>query len=231
MPKILILVGGFGTRLSSIINDVPKPLAPIDGKPFLEYQLAEIRKYFNDSKIYLLTHHLSDIIETYYSDNNKIKIIREDVPLGTGGAIKNAIKILGLNNKDDLLILNGDTYMKPDLHQFINNSSYDINILCMRQEQCERSSTVLIEDNKIKEFSKQGKRKKDSYISMGCYYIKDSNFIIHNKNKNFMIEEEFIEYSKTGEIGAYFYNDIFIDIGIPKDYEKMREYIKKNENK
>jgi NDP-sugar pyrophosphorylase family protein len=101
----------------------------------------------------------------------------------------------------------------------------------MRQEQCGRSSTVLIEDNKIKEFSKQGKRKKDSYISIGCYYIKDSNFIIHNKSKNFMIEEEFIEYSKTGEIGAYFYNDIFIDIGIPKDYEKMREYIKKNENK
>ena len=66
---------------------------------------------------------------------------------------------------------------------------------------------------------------------MGCYYIKDSNFIIHNKNKSFMIEEEFIKYSKTGEIGTYLYNDIFIDIGIPKDYEKMREYIKKNENK
>ena len=231
MPKILILVGGFGTRLSSVVHDVPKPLAPINGKPFLEYQLAEIRKYFNDSKIYLLTHHLSDKIEAYYSGNNRIKIIKEDMPLGTGGAIKNAIKILGLKNKDDLLILNGDTYMRPDLYKFIKTSSYNVNILSMRQEQCERSSTILVKDNKVKEFSEQGKRKKDSYISMGCYYIKDSDFIINNKNKNFMIEEEFIKYSKTGEIGAYFYDDIFIDIGIPNDYEKMREYIKKNENK
>ena len=64
---------------------------------------------------------------------------------------------------------------------------------------------------------------------MGCYYIKDSDFIINNNKEFFMIENEFIEYVKTDKIGTYLYDGIFIDIGIPKDYEKMKEYIKKNE--
>lgn len=229
MPKILILAGGFGTRLNSVISNLPKPMAPIEGKPFLDYQISELRKYYNDTKIYLLTHHLSDKIESYYSNTNNIDIIKEEIPLGTGGAIKNAIKALGLRNDDSLLVLNGDTYMKPDLHEFINQSSYDVNILTMHQKNCERSSTLLVENNMVQEFSEQGKRKKDSYISMGCYYIKNSGFITNNNKKSFMIENQFIEYIKTDKIGTYFYKGIFIDIGIPKDYEKMREYIKVNE--
>jgi|TARA_B100001094_G_scaffold36963_1_gene31118 D-glycero-alpha-D-manno-heptose 1-phosphate guanylyltransferase len=230
LPKILILAGGFGTRLYSVVNELPKPLAPIEGKPFLDYQISELRKYYNDTKIYLLTHHLSDKIESYYSNTSNVEIIKEDIPLGTGGAIKNAIKAIGLTNNDSLLVLNGDTYMKPDLYEFINQSSYDVNILSMHQKDCERSSTLIVEGKTIKEFSEQGKRKRDSYISMGCYYIKDSSFIINNHKKCFMIENEFIEYIKKDKIGTYLYEGVFIDIGIPKDYEKMREYIKKNEN-
>jgi D-glycero-alpha-D-manno-heptose 1-phosphate guanylyltransferase len=177
----------------------------------------------------LITHHLSDKIKSYYSDASNIEIIKEEIPLGTGGAIKNAIKVLGLSNNDSLLVLNGDTYMKPDLHEFVNQSSYDVNILSMHQKDCGRSSTLLVENNTIKEFSEQGKRKIDSYISMGCYYIKNSGFITNNNKKSFMIENQFIEYIKTDKIGTYFYKGIFIDIGIPKDYEKMREYIKVNE--
>ena len=229
MPKILILAGGFGTRLNSIISDLPKSLAPIEDKPFLDYQISELRKYYDDEKIYLLTHHLSDKIELYYSDTSNIEIIKEEIPLGTGGAIKNAIKVLGLSNNDSLLVLNGDTYMKPDLHEFVNQSSYDVNILSMYQKDCGRSSTLLVENNTIREFSEQGKRKIDSYISMGCYYIKDSDFIINNNKEFFMIENQFIEYVKTDKIGTYLSDGIFIDIGIPKDYEKMKEYIKKNE--
>lgn len=231
MPNILILAGGFGTRLNSIVKDVPKPLAPINGRPFLEYQIAQIRKYFKHEKIYLLTYHLSEKIEKYYSGDYSIKIIKESTALGTGGAIKNAINILNLNSDDDLLIFNGDTYMVPELDIFINKSSEDVNIISMYQENCERSSTLQVENNIIKSFTKQGIEKKDSLISVGCYYIRNNMFIAKNKNSSFMIEDEFIKYSKSNNIGTYLYNGIFIDIGVPEDYQKMREYIDKNENK
>lgn len=230
MPHILILAGGFGTRLNSVVSDVPKPIAPVGNIPFLDYQIAEIRKYFIDTKIYLLTFHLSDKIEAYYSSNRMIKIIKEDKPLGTGGAIKNAINQLNLKDSDDLLVFNGDTYMKPNLADFIKQSKYDVNIISMYQENCERSSTILIEDNTIKEFSEQGQRKTNSFISIGCYYIRNSSFIRRNQIDSFMIENEFITYSKRKKIGTYIYNGIFIDIGIPEDYEKMRKYIQ-NEKK
>ena len=231
MPNILILAGGYGTRLNGIVDDLPKPLAPINNKPFLQFQIAEIRKYFSKDKIHLLTYHLSDKIEDYYSNDNNINIIKENNALGTGGAIKNAIKVLNLHSNDDLLIFNGDTYMMPELDTFINRSIYDVNIISMFQEECERSSTLVVENNVIKNFSKQGIRKRNSLISVGCYYIRNSSFITKNNNKYFMIEDEFIKYGKLNNIGTYLYDGIFIDIGIPEDYQKMKEYINNNENK
>ena len=64
--KILILAGGFGTRLRDVVSDVPKPMAPVNKKPFLLHKIEKIRKYLPKSQIYLLTHHMSDIIEEYY---------------------------------------------------------------------------------------------------------------------------------------------------------------------
>ena len=85
--NIFILAGGFGTRLKSVVSDVPKPMAPILNKPFLEYQIKEIKKYFPYSKIYLLTHYLSEIIESYYKDNKSIVILKENVPFHTASQI------------------------------------------------------------------------------------------------------------------------------------------------
>ena len=119
----------------------------------------------------------------------------------------------------------------PELDTFINRSIYDVNIISMFQEECERSSTLVVENNVIKKFSKQGIRKRNSLISVGCYYIRNSSFITKNNNKYFMIEDEFIKYGKLNNIGTYLYDGIFIDIGIPEDYQKMKEYINNNENK
>ena len=64
--KIFVLAGGFGTRLKSIISDVPKPMAPVLDKPFISYVINNIREYYQD-EIYLLTHHKSNVIEEYLS--------------------------------------------------------------------------------------------------------------------------------------------------------------------
>ncbi len=224
--KIFILAGGFGTRLQSIINDVPKPMAPILNTPFLDYQIDEIRKYFPNTIIYLLTHYKSNIIEEYYKNNSLIKIVKEDEPLGTGGSIKNTIKILNLKNNSQLLILNGDTYIKPNLQNMINNSFHDISILSSFQEDCSRYGTLEIKDDLIINFNEKSQNCVNNFINAGCYYFKDLTFFINIKNSIFAIEDEFKNYlDNYGKISTYKYKNIFIDIGIPDDYKKMIEYI------
>ena len=98
--KIFVLVGGFGTRLKNIVSDVPKPMAPINKKPFLAYKIEMIQKYLPENQIYLLTHYMSDIIEEFFKDNKKIIVIKEDQPLGTGGSLKNAITYLNLKDTE-----------------------------------------------------------------------------------------------------------------------------------
>ena len=229
--NIFILAGGFGTRLKSVVSDVPKPMAPILNKPFLDYQIKEIKKYFPTTTIYLLTYFKSDIIEQYYKDDKYITIIKEDSPKDTGGCIKNAIEVLNLKTSNSLLILNGDTYIKPNLKDLVENTIENITILSSYQDNCSRYGTLNIQNNLIHNFNEKNIDSKNNYINAGCYYFKTLDFFNNIKKDVFSIENEFKKYLEHyGKIHTYKYNDIFIDIGIPKDYTKMIHYIRKNEN-
>ena len=224
--NILILAGGFGTRLKSIISNVPKPMAPISNKPFLEYQIGEIKRYFPNNKIYLLTHYLSEIIEDYFKNDKSIVIIKEEEPLGTGGSIKNAVKQLQFNIDESILIFNGDTYIKPNLNNMVENSKNNISILGSFQKNCDRYGTLTIQNDEIFDFNEKEVGIKDSYINAGCYYFKDLDFFNRIKEIKFAIEDKFKEYLLNDKIDVFRYNEIFIDIGIPEDYTKMINYIK-----
>src|SRR5262249_2389027 len=93
--RVLILAGGFGTRLASVVKDVPKPMAPVARRPFLEYQI-EYLKNQGFKKFTLLTGHLSGVVEQHFGDGRKfgveIAYSIEQEPLGTGGAIRQAME-------------------------------------------------------------------------------------------------------------------------------------------
>ncbi|MEK6882753.1 MAG: sugar phosphate nucleotidyltransferase, partial [Nanoarchaeota archaeon] len=92
--KAIILAGGFGTRLLSVTgSEIPKPMVPIIGKPFLEHQIRFLKE--NEiTDIVLAVHHHADKIKTYFGNGLRwavdITYSEEDYPLGTAGAIKNA---------------------------------------------------------------------------------------------------------------------------------------------
>ena len=231
--KIFILAGGFGTRLQSVVNDVPKPMAPIHNKPFLDYQIEELRQCFPDTEIYLLTYYKSNIIEAYYKNKKNINIIKENKVLGTGGCILNAIKKLRLVETEKLLILNGDTYIKTNLEKMINNAIYDLTILSSFQEDCSRYGSLEIKNDILIKFKEKIKNCRESYINAGCYYFANLDFFREKRmlKEVFSLEESFIEYLEKEKIGVSKYYDIFIDIGIPSDYEKMKNYISDNYGK
>src|SRR3989344_9013022 len=118
--KTLILCGGLGTRLRSVVSDVPKAMAPIGGKPFLMYQIDWLKK-FNLTEIILCVGYLKDHIKNYFGNGSlfgvKITYSEEEALLGTGGAIKNAEKLL---NNEAFIVLNGDTYAKIDFTKLID---------------------------------------------------------------------------------------------------------------
>ncbi|GAH63146.1 unnamed protein product, partial [marine sediment metagenome] len=112
--EAIILAGGLGTRLKSVISDIPKPMAPIHGKPFLEYLLSYLVK-FKIKKVILSVGYKYQYIFDHFGDNYKgLKLLYaiEDKPLGTGGGIRNAVDHI---NNDHFFLLNGDTYYEVDL--------------------------------------------------------------------------------------------------------------------
>ncbi len=228
--NIFILAGGFGRRLKSVVVAVPKPMAPISNKPFLVYQINEIRKYFPNNKIYLLTYYLSEVILNYFNNDKSIIIIKEKEALGTGGSIKNAINYLQLDINNSILVFNGDTYIKPNLNKFIIHSEQSITILGSFQKNCDRYGILKIDNGKIVDFMEKVVDTKNSYINAGCYYFNNLSFFNFIKEDKFAIEDKFKEYLLTNKINIFRYKGIFIDIGIPKDYNKMIDYVRNNGN-
>ncbi|GAH77332.1 unnamed protein product, partial [marine sediment metagenome] len=116
--KAVILVGGLGTRLRASLTDKPKSMAPILGKPFLGYQIEQLKKY-GIKDIVLCVAYLADQIKDYFKDgvefNVNIQYASEKKLLGTGGALKNAEPYL---DKGTFLALNGDSYLKINLSDF-----------------------------------------------------------------------------------------------------------------
>lgn len=225
--EVIILAGGFGTRLSQAVKDVPKPMAPIKGTPFLAYVLNYLSR-FDVQKIILATGHKSEIIEKYFGNNYKgIDIIYsvEKKPLGTGGAMKEALRYC--KNKN-VVVLNGDTFFDVNLEKIMDfhrkeNSRFTVAIKKMFN--FSRYGTVEFEKNTILKFNEK-KQTREGYINGGVYIIARTIFD-DIKKEVFSIEKDYMEKSANkGKIKCFKSDGYFIDIGIPEDYYKANNELK-----
>ena len=117
MKEAVILAGGFGTRLKSVISDIPKPMSPISEIPFLEILLRQLL-LFGFSKVVLSVGYKNEIISVYFGDSfgtMRLNYCIEDTPLGTGGAIA---KSLQQTHSDEVLVMNGDSILLSSLDRF-----------------------------------------------------------------------------------------------------------------
>ena len=116
--KVAILAGGLGTRLGALTRDLAKPMIPIGGRPFLEFVIDSFQQR-GLKQIVLLTGHRGETIERHFGDGSKfgvaISYSREQQPLGTGGAIRDARRLLG----DRFLLTYGDVFRRFDYDRFV----------------------------------------------------------------------------------------------------------------
>lgn len=233
VPDTIILAGGMGTRLKSVISEIPKPMAPIGDTPFLKFLIFTLQRQ-SISHITLSIGFKGEIIEDYFGSGDEeihIDYYKEDQPLGTGGAIKAA---LALTSTEHILILNGDTFFNIDYHTLIKHhlaDDADITI-AMRKVNDEDRYGAMIIDSKRRVQSFAEKAYIDSgYINGGIYLIKRDLFDRFNLPEKFSLENDlFSKYVDELRIYGIPFNEYFIDIGIPEDYDRackeMPEMIK-----
>lgn len=225
--EAIVLAGGFGTRLSTVVSDVPKPMAPINGRPFLEYLLEDLNKK-GINRVILAVGYKKEIIKSHFKEKYKnIDIVYsdEDMPLGTGGAIK---KALTLAKDEDIFIINGDTFFDVDLkemYQFHKKNSLKLTLAIKEMEKFDRYGSIILKENKIIKFEEK-KYIDKGYINGGIYLI-NKELLKKEEKESFSFEKEILE-NKNFEIEKYGYKSegYFIDIGIPQDYYKFEKRIK-----
>lgn len=216
--QAIVLAGGLGTRLRSVVQDLPKPMAPINGKPFLAFVLEYLKKQ-GITEIILSVSYKYELIQEYFKDKfhgMKIHYNIEKELLGTGGAIKDALKLV----KNEAYVVNGDTFFDIDLKKLVLNSS-KICIALKQMQNFDRYGTVNVDEQGIVTSFEEKVFKKQGLINGGIYLLKKDIFDEFSLEKKFSFEEFLQENYKLLKIQTQIFDDYFIDIGIPEDYIKF----------
>ena len=220
---VIILAGGLGTRLRPLIHDVPKPLAPVRGRPFLDILLEQLDGFGQIQGVVLAIGFKADHIINTYRERDcysfDIRFAVEDVPLGTGGAIKNA---LSYTTSSDVLIMNGDSFVEFDLSDFLKmheECAADITFLVTEVPDVNRYSSVNVDTvtSRITQISKKGEARGTGFINAGCYLLKRSIFDQIPNAQNVSFEDQILPLLLHNAY-ARVVKGKFIDIGTPESY-------------
>ena len=227
--QAILLCGGMGTRLRSVVSDRPKPMADICGKPFLQYLLEMLRDKGITEVIFALGY-MGEMIEDYFQDGSafglKIAYSYEEEPLGTGGAIRNALpKIL----EEEVLVLNADTYFPMDyqgLYRFHQENDGDFSLATRAVPDISRygavrrdaAGRILAWNEKLED----GGQPLAGEINGGIYVMKKSLIAEIPEGKQSLEQDCIPKWISEGKrIFGLPFDGYFMDIGIPKDYQQF----------
>ncbi len=233
MFDVIILAGGLGTRLRSVVSDVPKCMAPVASRPFLEWMLAWIEP-FRPSKIILSLGYLSEVVTDWVETAMKdytipIEWVIEDTPLGTGGGIRLALSKV---TAPQCVVLNGDTFFDvnlDDLCSFREQTGTPMAIALKPMERFERYGSVTLDaSGHISSFNEKRFCEK-GLINGGIYCIDRTSGLLDDKPEKFSFEKEVLEpESILGNLLGFVSDGSFIDIGIPEDYALAQSFLPAN---
>ena len=224
---VLILVGGKGARLHSVVNDRPKPMADINGHPFLN-KLIEYVSSFGNNRIILCAGHMAEYLIEYYNDQElpiEIVFSVEDIPLGTGGAIKNAEKYI---RSDDFLVMNGDSFCPVnlnDLTSFHYMKNAQISMAVAKVNNVKDYGLIRFNTSrKILSFEEKKHSDENGYINTGIYIFNKSILRDIPPNTNYSLEDDFFPSVLEKRFFAYIVENEVLDIGTPERYNFAKKY-------
>ncbi len=224
--EAIILAGGLGTRLRSVVSDLPKCMAPVAGKPFLYYVINHLQKKGVDNFIFSIGY-LSEAIENFLADNYPLlnyQLSIEEEPLGTGGAIHFACKKATAEN---VLALNGDTLFTADINALLSfhiDKKSECSLALKPMQQFDRYGVVKLDANNCINSFQEKKYYDEGLINGGVYAINRDKFLSHSFPEKFSFEKDYLEamVNKKKFYGLE-QDEYFIDIGIPEDFERAQK--------
>ena len=217
--EAIVLAGGFGTRLRRMVPDLPKPMAPIGGRPFLEILLRSLAHKGFDRVVFSLGFMAEKISVHFGRHFAGIELVYEveSQPLGTGGAIRAALtRCL----EDHVYVFNGDTYLDLEVDQLekLWQSRYHPIIVVREVSDTGRFGRVAIQDGRVIAFLEKGKSG-SGLINAGCYVLPQHALDDFSLGQPFSLETEFfIKYLQSIRFDGFVTQGRFIDIGVPEDY-------------
>ncbi len=221
LPDVFILCGGQGTRFREVREDIPKALAPINGKPFIDLILNNLVEQ-GCQRIILGTGYLGEQLEEHVKQRNDADylISRETQPLGTGGAIRHALPLI---KSKQILVLNGDSYIAfflNNLLDFHNTHQAESTILLSTKTAGKDYGNVELDANyRVLSFQEKPKAALAPLINAGVYFI-ERNLIQQYPEGSASLEKEwFVQWLKGNRVLGLVLNDYFYDIGTRKRFE------------
>ncbi len=226
--KLLVLAGGFGTRLRSVVSEVPKPLAPVVDRPYLQY-LIECWVEQGITEFIFLLHHRGSALEAFLRSQEsegalsgcELRTLTEPQPLGTGGAVAYAVEQFGLTGS--FLVSNADTWLGTGIKQVAEAPAPAMAIV--RAENSERYGCIQVQHNKVAAFQEKQHSSGPGWINAGLYHLQADSFRAWDGSPFALERELFPALASGGQLTAVQLETDFIDIGIPEDYFRFCRWI------
>ncbi len=221
--EAIILAGGFGTRLRAVVPDIPKPMAPVAGRPFLDLLLRNLSRQ-GVSRVVLSLGYKAEVITSHfghrYRDMALVYAI-EDAPLGTGGAVRQA---LAHCHSDRAVVLNGDTYLDIEISQLEDLWQRNGQPLIVAREVADtaRYGRLEAENDRVMRFAEKA-ASGPGLINVGCYLFPKYLLDAFPLGQPFSLEQDFlVEAVQRESFGLFVTRGRFIDIGVPEDYTRAQ---------
>jgi NDP-sugar pyrophosphorylase family protein len=225
----VVLCGGLGTRLAGIAGDLPKAMVPVAGRPFLEWLIAGLRSE-GVTRVVLATGHRAGPIRDRFGDGTgdgvEIRYSHEVTPLGTAGALRRALHLVG---SADVLVVNGDTYTHIPVAAMVATHlwhSAQATLLAVRAPERGRYGTLEISvDGEVTTFSEKSATREGGWISAGAYLMARPGLERIPANRPLSLETEVL----PGLVGEGLYavtsDAPFVDIGTPQSYREAASIV------
>lgn len=226
MIPAIILAGGAGTRLAPLVPDVPKPMAPIRGRPFLELLLEQLIRQ-GVSTVVLSVGYKREVIERHFGSRWRgleVRYCVEEVALGTGGGLKRAMTELGVRRA---LALNGDTFCPVDFAALQRaHQDAQLTIALGRVADASRFGAVeLAPDGRVTAFRESGAGA-GALVNVGVYVVEQDVFSVMPGAASFSFERDLLQrHCAALRIRGYVTDAAFVDIGIPEDFLRAQHLL------
>ncbi len=226
--EVMILAGGLGTRLRPVLQHAPKPMAQVCGRPFLTCLLDQIES-IGARQVILCTGYMGEVISTEIGPRwgrLDIRYSHEESPLGTAGALGNALPMLGA---DRAMVLNGDSLIDADLKAFVQwhmHNRYWASMMITHVQDSSRFGTVEWRgDRSVSAFHEKARNRGEGWINAGVYVMDRDALESIPETTPCSLETEVFPRWIDGRLGTWPTDGVFLDIGTPETLAQSQSVV------